>query len=195
VAAVVWQVLLSVGTLLVGEGLMGAGQVYGRFGIVLGLLAWIYLEALIVVLAAELNVVLTERLWPRSLLTPFIEDVELTGADRRSYAWYANAQRYKDSERITVEFEQRPVADRERQGPTGRPSVRPGSAVGASGEVERLQATTDTTPPSSRGPRNRSSMLLPQVNPQVNAMGRTSWPVSRILFPGASRRSVRRPSI
>jgi membrane protein len=36
--------------------------VYGLFGIVLGLFAWIYLEAVIIVLAAELNVVLRERL-------------------------------------------------------------------------------------------------------------------------------------
>jgi YihY family inner membrane protein len=61
-AAVAWQVLQSVGTAYVGYQLRGSSQVYGLFGIVLGLFAWIYLEAVIIVLAAELNVVLRERL-------------------------------------------------------------------------------------------------------------------------------------
>jgi membrane protein len=111
VAALAWQVLVSLGAFFVRTGLMGSGQVYGLFGIVLGLLAWIYLEALIVVLAAELNVVLAERLWPRALLTPFVEDVELTGADRRSYTSYASAQQYRESQSITVEFDTAPDSD------------------------------------------------------------------------------------
>jgi hypothetical protein len=69
-AALAWQVLQSVGTAYVGYQLQGSSQVYGLFGIVLGLFAWIYLEAVIIVLAAELNVVLRERLWPRALLAP-----------------------------------------------------------------------------------------------------------------------------
>jgi membrane protein len=113
-AALAWQVLLSLGAFFVRTGLMGSNQVYGLFGIVLGLIAWIYLEALIIVLAAELNVVLAERLWPRSLLTPFVEDVELTGADRRSYTSYANTQQYKESESITVEFDEREETGRDR---------------------------------------------------------------------------------
>ena len=56
-------------------------------------------------LAAELNVVLVERLWPRALLTPFVEDVDLTHADRRSYESYASAQQYREAETISVEFE------------------------------------------------------------------------------------------
>jgi hypothetical protein len=82
-------------------------------------MAWIYLEAVIVVLAAELNVVLARGLWPRSLLTPFVEDVELTGADRRSYTSYANAQQYKDAQSITVEFDERNRTDDD----TGRPDT------------------------------------------------------------------------
>ena len=104
-AAVAWQILQSVGAAYVGYQLQGSSQVYGMFGIVLGLLAWIYLEALIIVLAAELNVVVVERLWPRALLTPFVEDVDLTHADRRSYESYASAQQYREAETISVEFE------------------------------------------------------------------------------------------
>jgi membrane protein len=103
-AAVAWQVLQSVGAVYVDTQLRGSTQVYGLFGIVLGLLAWIYAEAVVVVLAAELNAVVAERLWPRSLLAPFVEDVELTAADKRSYASYATAQRYREAEDIGVEF-------------------------------------------------------------------------------------------
>jgi YihY family inner membrane protein len=105
-AALAFQVLLSTGAFFVRTGLLGSSQVYGLFGIVLGLMAWIYLESVIVVLAAELNAVLARRLWPRSLLAPFVEDRDLTGADRRSYTSYAHAQQYKESESITVEFDE-----------------------------------------------------------------------------------------
>jgi uncharacterized BrkB/YihY/UPF0761 family membrane protein len=103
-AAVAWQILQSMGAVYVGYELRGTSQVYGLFGIVLGLLAWIYMEAVAIVLAAELNVVLTRRLWPRALLTPFAEDVDLTQAGRRSYESYASAQQYREAETINVEF-------------------------------------------------------------------------------------------
>jgi membrane protein len=60
------------------------------------------------VLAAELDAVLGRRLYPRSLLTPFVEDVELTHADRRSYTSYASTQRFKEQQTINVRFEPRP---------------------------------------------------------------------------------------
>ncbi len=104
-AAVVWQLLQWAGTWYVNFELRGSSQVYGLFGIVLGLLAWIYLQATVIVLASELNVVLAQRLWPRALLTPFAEDVDLTSADRRSYRSYATTQQYREAERITVEFD------------------------------------------------------------------------------------------
>ena len=63
----------------------GAREAYGVFGLVLGLIAWIYLLALITVLSAEINVVAQRHLWPRALLTPFTDDVQLTSADERSY--------------------------------------------------------------------------------------------------------------
>ena len=45
---------------------------------------WIYLLALVMVLAAEISVVARRHLWPRALLTPFTDDVQLTGADERT---------------------------------------------------------------------------------------------------------------
>ncbi|MGH3600230.1 MAG: hypothetical protein ACRDQH_08120, partial [Pseudonocardiaceae bacterium] len=77
---------------------------YGLFGIVLGLLAWIYLAAMIVVLCAELNVVRAKRLWPRSLLAPFADNIDLTRADKSAYTSYAQAEQHKESEIIDVTF-------------------------------------------------------------------------------------------
>lgn len=79
-------------------------SVYGTFAVVLGTLVWMYLQSLILIIAAEINVVVDRRLWPRSLLTPFTDHVELTDADRRVYAMYAATQRFKGFERVTTDF-------------------------------------------------------------------------------------------
>jgi hypothetical protein len=75
------------------------------FGLVLGLVGILFLGAMTGVLGIELNVVLERRLWPRALLTPFTDAVELTEADRRAYAAYARAQRHKGFETVEVTFD------------------------------------------------------------------------------------------
>ena len=104
-AAVVWQALQAVGTYYVSTSLKHASQVYGLFGLVLGLLGWLYLAALLTVLCAEINVVRSRRLWPRALLTPFTDAVDLTRADEQTYAATAAAQRNKGFEQIDVTFD------------------------------------------------------------------------------------------
>jgi len=52
-----------------------------------------------------LLLVYARRLYPRTLLTPFTDDVDLTDADRRAYASYAKAQRTKGFESVHVTFE------------------------------------------------------------------------------------------
>lgn len=66
-AGTAWVVLQALGAAIVDRQLRGASQVYGVFGLVLGLLSWLYLQAQVTVLAAEVNVVRARRLWPRSL--------------------------------------------------------------------------------------------------------------------------------
>ena len=105
VAAAGWQLLQAEGTRYLAHRLNHAGEVYGSFALVLGLLAYIYLEALVVVVAVEINVVANHRLWPRALLTPFTDAVELTEADERLYRWYARTQRYKGFETVRAEFD------------------------------------------------------------------------------------------
>ncbi len=65
---------------------------------------FLYLTGVAVVLCVEINVVRVDRLHPRSLLTPFTDDVVLTGGDRRAYTGQATAQRNKGFEEIDVDF-------------------------------------------------------------------------------------------
>ena len=78
------------------------------FGIVLGLLAWIYLSALVILLAAEVNTVRVLRLAPRSLLS-VIEPADrgVTEGDRRAYTAYARTQRRKTFQEVDVSFDHR----------------------------------------------------------------------------------------
>ncbi|WP_433785403.1 YihY/virulence factor BrkB family protein [Actinomycetospora sp. CA-101289] len=103
-AGISWQVLLSIGTWLVSTRLAGASAAYGLFGIVLGLLGWLYLAASIFVLCAELDAVLAGRLHPRSLLSIYPDDRDTTAADRRAYASYAESERQKDFQSVDVSF-------------------------------------------------------------------------------------------
>ncbi|RJK95503.1 YihY/virulence factor BrkB family protein [Vallicoccus soli] len=103
-AAVVWQLLQTFGAAYVSHVVSTATAVNGVFALVLGLVAFIYLEAVAVVMGAEVNVVRARRLYPRALLTPFTDAVELTPADERAYAGYAGAQRHKGFEQVQVRF-------------------------------------------------------------------------------------------
>ena len=79
------------------------------FATVLGLLAFIYLASVITVFCTEINVVIDKKLYPRALLTPFTDNVQLTGGDRRTYVGLAKAQRHKGFEQIDVTFDQPPA--------------------------------------------------------------------------------------
>lgn len=101
ISAVLWQVLLAAGALLVSHQVRHAQALYGVFGLVLGLLAWLQLQARITLYAVEIDVVRTRRLWPRSVATP-----PLTRADRHAYTRYAQAERRLPTEeqRVAVHF-------------------------------------------------------------------------------------------
>jgi YihY family inner membrane protein len=105
VAGIGWQIVQLTGTYFVSHVLKGTREAYGVFALVLGLIAWIYLLALLTVVAAEINVVAQRHLWPRALLTPFTDDVQLTSADKRSYTAYAESERHKGFETVDVDFE------------------------------------------------------------------------------------------
>lgn len=104
-AAIMWQALQSLGSYVVKNNLRHATETYGLFGVVLGLVAFLHLAALLTLLCAEVNVVRARRLWPRSLLTPFTDNVQLTDADERSYEALATTQQTKGFEDIDVTFD------------------------------------------------------------------------------------------
>jgi membrane protein len=102
--AVLWQLLQQLGGTYVDRVIGRASDMNAVFALVLGLVALIYIASVMAVIGLEVNVVLSKRLYPRALLTPFTDDVDLTDADRRAYADYAMAQRHKGFQRVRVTF-------------------------------------------------------------------------------------------
>jgi membrane protein len=103
-AALVWQLLQSFGVIYVAHVVKNASDTNGVFAFVLGLIAFLYLAALALVLCVEAVAVRLDGLWPRSLMTPFTDNVSLTAGDRRAYTSQAEAQRMKGFEHIDVRF-------------------------------------------------------------------------------------------
>src|SRR5690349_976760 len=105
--AVLWQLLQALGGFYVERVVSRVNDLNAVFAVVLGLMALIYIAAVMAVIGLELNVVLARRFYPRALLTPFTDKVDLTDADRRAYSDYAKAQRYKGFQRVRVSFHKR----------------------------------------------------------------------------------------
>lgn len=104
VCAFAWQVLQYVGDAYVRNIIGRASAMNQTFALVLGLFAFLFIAALIVIFGLEVNVVLRRRLYPRALLTPFTDNVELGPGDIRAYTSYARMQRHKGFEKIQVDF-------------------------------------------------------------------------------------------
>ena len=94
-----WSVLQTVGVQLVNHQLERANLLYGVFAVVLVLLGWLYLSTQLVLYAAEVNVVLARRLWPRSLLQP-----PLTEPDREVLTALARTEERRPEQRVQVTF-------------------------------------------------------------------------------------------
>ena len=115
-AAIVWQTLQTLGVYFVTHTLRHASSLYGTFGLVLGLLAWLYFQAQLTLYAVEADVVRARGLWPRSLFPP-----PLTDEDRRAYAHYRAADRrlpkdaYKRTDKPADESANAAAAESERE--------------------------------------------------------------------------------
>ena len=136
--AVMWQLLQIGGAAYVDRVLVNTSSMTKTFGLVLGLVGFLYIGAVMAVLATEINVVLSRQLWPRALLTPFTDNVQLTDADRRAYALYARMQRHKGFEEVVVRWD---------PGPAERPS-RPPDQLEEEHPAERPGGSADE--PSQR---------------------------------------------
>lgn len=99
-AGAAWQVLQVTGGYIIRHQIAHSSATYGAFAIVLGLLAWLYLQAQITLYAVEISVVLARKLWPRSLVPP-----PLTEPDRRALTMYATAAQRRPDQEIKVSIE------------------------------------------------------------------------------------------
>ncbi len=109
--ALLWQLLQWGGGVYVEHVVKRTDDMTGVFALVLGLVALLYIAANAAIVGVEVNVVIARRLFPRALLTPFTDDVDLTDADIRAYSEYAKAQRHKGFQRVRVTFRKDPDAE------------------------------------------------------------------------------------
>ena len=100
--AVAYEGLQLLGGYYVGHVLRHASSTYGAFGLVIGLLSWVYLAAHVTLLAAESNVVASRRLWPRSFSV--ILEQPATTADESALTQRAKVEERRQNEVIDVTF-------------------------------------------------------------------------------------------
>ena len=99
VTAVAWQALLTLGSYLVAHELRHSEDLYGVFGLVLGLMAWLHVQSRVTVLALEIECVRVRRLWPRTLDGPRLEP-----GDVRAFSAYALTQQRRENMVISVDY-------------------------------------------------------------------------------------------
>lgn len=100
VCSLAWQLLLTAAGIIVSHQLRHAQAIAGLFGVVIGLLAWLALQATVIVYAIEIDVVRARRLWPRSIVQP-----PLTDADKAYYTYALQAEAQRPEQRLDIEFE------------------------------------------------------------------------------------------
>jgi Virulence factor BrkB len=155
-AGLSWLALLALGSYLVDHFLRHASDVYGFFGVVMGLLSWLYLGAELTVYAAEVNVVLARRMWPRSIVQP-----PLTESDKRMLADLAKQEERRPEQTVQVIFSEDPCPGKDarrqaarqtrRQPSRQRPRPSPRSApVTSGGEAGHLRPAA-RRPPATGG--------------------------------------------
>jgi YihY family inner membrane protein len=66
-SAVALAILQAAASAFITHKLKGAKATYGSFGTVIVLLSWFYLQSQVLLLAAQVNVVRQDHLWPRSM--------------------------------------------------------------------------------------------------------------------------------
>jgi YihY family inner membrane protein len=111
VSGVIFFILQELSAFIISRHLKSAQPTYGRFATVITILWWFYLQSVITLLGAQLNVVLKERLYPRSLIK-----APQTKADHRVLQAYAEERTYQPEEIVRTEVQ------REHQGTAERPA-------------------------------------------------------------------------
>jgi membrane protein len=99
IAALFWTMLQIFGGLYINHVYRHASNTYSQFALVIALIVWLHLGAQLTIYAAEINTVVTRRLWPRNLFGP--PTVE---ADRETYTALAKVEERHDAEQVDVQF-------------------------------------------------------------------------------------------
>ena len=97
-AAIFWEILQVAGGYYIGHVVRHAEAAYGGLGVVIGLLVFMHLGAQLTLYAAEINVVLNRKLYPRSLFSPRVP------ADEKTLRALAEVEQRHESEHIDVTF-------------------------------------------------------------------------------------------
>ncbi|HWD54081.1 MAG TPA: YhjD/YihY/BrkB family envelope integrity protein [Acidimicrobiales bacterium] len=116
-ASVGFTLLITIGSGLVQHQLRHSSAVYGQFGLVIGLVGFLFLLAKISLYGAELNPVVSRRLWPRGML-----DTNPTAADNQVLSDIAHQYRRRDDQCIGVGFGENAADDAARD---ARGQIRP----------------------------------------------------------------------
>jgi len=98
--AVAWEFLLTFGGYLIAHDVKHMSPVYGTFALVLGLMAWLYLQAELTLYAIEIDVVRARRLWPRTM---FRQD-RRTSADESTLVALGEMEGRRADENVDVDF-------------------------------------------------------------------------------------------
>jgi YihY family inner membrane protein len=96
-SGLVFFVLQQLSAFIISRHLHSAESTYGTLATVITILWWFYLQAIVTLLGAQLNVVLKERLYPRSL-----RNSPQTEADHRVLQAYAAERTYHPDEEVRV---------------------------------------------------------------------------------------------
>ncbi len=100
-SGIVFWLLQQLSSLIISQYLHNAEKIYGNFATVITMLSWFYLQSVVTLVGAQLNVVLKERLHPRRLVT-----APATEADHRAYDAYAKERPYHHNQQDHTEFQQ-----------------------------------------------------------------------------------------
>jgi len=98
-AGIMWEILQVVGGYYNGHVLKHSSGTYAQFGLVIALLIWLHLGAQLTLYCAEINVVVTRRLWPRSLFGP-----PEAPADQKTLRALAKVEERSEEQKVDVEF-------------------------------------------------------------------------------------------
>jgi membrane protein len=108
-SGLVFWILQEISSFIISNRLNSAQSTYGNFATVIVMLWWFYLQAQVTLFGAQLNVVLKERLHPRSL------GGSETEADHRALEAYAEEATYHESEEVDAYIDGEPAEERARR--------------------------------------------------------------------------------